>query len=318
MKLSIITDLYGLEHVREILDSNFEVSYLSNCSEQEFINQCSDTEIIFTNPNNSQFPLSGQVLSKLTKLKIITTASTGTVHIDLEYCNAHNIKVISIKDEISTLREITSTAEHAVLLTLTLLRKTNMSIPSVWEGLWDYRKYTGRQVNKLAIGTVGLGRLGSIYAKIMSSFGAEVFYFDPYVSNHDYIKLDNLAELARTVDVLAINCHVTEETTGCINEDILSSGNFSYLINTARGEIVNENAVLKRLECDKQFYYGTDVISNEQNETLRMDKIRKFKKFVERVVITPHQGGMTFDARNIAYKCAVDLLLEFTKNQELN
>lgn len=315
MKLSIITDLYGLENVLKILKSNFNVSYLSNCNEEDFLHRCSDTEIIFTNPNNSQFPLSGKILSQLKQLKIITTASTGTVHIDREYCKANNIKVISIKDEIGTLKEITSTAEHAVLLTLTLLRKTNLSIPSVWAGEWDYRMYTGRQVNKLTIGTVGLGRLGSIYSKIMKSFGAEIFYFDPYVTDSSFQKTDSLAELAGKVDVLAINCHVNEDTIGCINEGILSNGNFSYLINTARGEIVVEDDVLEKLRRDKNFCYGTDVISDEQNQNCRLNKIKQFREFDDRVVITPHQGGMTFDARNIAYQCAVDLLLKHTKEQ---
>lgn len=309
MRLAVITDLYGLKNVDEMLRANFQVTYLSNCSSEEFLDKCLDTEIIFTNPNNSQFSLSTEILSKLNNLKIITTASTGTVHIDTEFCSRNNIEIISIKDEINTLQKITSTAEHAVLLTLTLLRKTHLSVPSVWSGSWDYREFTGRQVNQLSVGTVGLGRLGAIYAQIMCSMGADVYFFDPYVSSSAFKKSDTLREMASKVDVIAINCHVTSETIGLIDRDVIFNGKFNYLINTARGEIVDEQEILNRLKADRNFYYATDVISNEQDKKVRTAMIDKFKNFRENVVITPHQGGMTFDARSLAYSRASELLL---------
>ena len=92
-------------------------------------------------------------------LQAIVTASTGTVHIDTDFCMEKGIEVISIKDELATLERISSTAEHAVLLTLMAIRKTFLSIGSVWRNEWDYSPFIGRQINCLKVGTVGYGRL---------------------------------------------------------------------------------------------------------------------------------------------------------------
>ena len=192
MKLSIITDLTDLNNVYSDLSEAFEVTYLPNCSKEEFLRKCSDCEVIFTNPNNAKFPLNGEVLGRLASLKIITTASTGTVHIDKEFCLHNDIKVLAITDERDTLQKISSTAEHAVLLTLTLLRKTHLSTNSVWAGEWDYSEFIGRQVNQLKIGTLGLGRLGTMYLQTMKAMGAEVHYYDPYKKNKSFISSSSL------------------------------------------------------------------------------------------------------------------------------
>lgn len=311
MKLAIITDLNDLPNVQQILQKKFEVKYLPDCDEQVFLRECIETEVIFTNPNNSRFPLTESILSQLKKLKVITTASTGTVHIDREFCANNNIRIISITEEFETLEKISSTAEHALLLTLTLLRRTHMSIPSVWQGYWDYKNFIGRQVNQLSVGTVGLGRLGKMYAKMLKAMGADVYYFDPHKYDPNFKRVGSLLELSSIVDVMAINCHATPETTNIINQKILAPKNLKYLINTARGEIVDQNAILSKLSENSDFYYAADVIDDEQVANARYQFIRKLRKFKQNVVITPHQGGMTYDARELAYSRACSMLIEY-------
>ena len=314
MRLSIITDLHDLAEIQKILEKKFQTKYLPNCGAKEFLSSCADTEIIFTNPNNARFPLDRSILSKLKNLKVIATASTGTVHIDKIYCTKNGIKIISITKEYEILEQISSTAEHAVLLTLTLLRMTHISVQSVWDGHWDYKNFIGRQVNQLSVGIVGLGRLGKMYAKMMQTMGAKVQYFDPLKSNSEFKRTESLLELSKVVDILAVHCHVTPETINCVNDKILNSKKLKYLINTARGEIVDEDAVLRKLTNTNDFYYATDVIKDEQLEYQRNQFINKLREFKTKVVITPHQGGMTFDARKIAYTRTCSMLVDYFKD----
>ena len=134
------------------------------------------------------------ILSRLKNLKLFDSLNY-TIHIDKEFCENNNIRNFHY-EEFETLEKISSTAEHALLLTLTLLRKTHMSIPSVWQGHWDYKSFIGRQINQLSVGTVGLGRLGKMYAKMLKALGADVYYFDPHKYNPNFKRVGSLLEYA--------------------------------------------------------------------------------------------------------------------------
>lgn len=313
--LALITEMGDMNNLVSKLKENFNIYYAPNCTEQELINDICDSSIIFTNPNNQKFPLNSKVLSKLRNLETIVTASTGTVHIDMKYCKQIGIKVISIKDELETLQKITSTAEHAVLLTLTAVRKTHLSMDSVKSGIWDYQPYIGRQINCLKVGSVGFGRLGKIYLDAMHGMGASCYYSDPYVTkvNNNYGKI-GLQELFRTCDVVALNCHVSEQTKKLINSEILHDTSVDVLVNTSRGEIVNIEHLFAHMEKFNDFIYATDVISNEQDRKARRDFLKYFEKHKEQLIVTPHQGGMTYDARRLAYSRAMELLIEHEFN----
>ena len=307
--LALITDVDDMPFIRNSLNEHFKVKYAPNCNIDQFYQEMYDANIIYTNPNNSRFALNRDCLAKLKNLETVVTASTGTVHIDLDYCREADIKVICIKDELSTLRRISSTAEHAVLLTLTLLRRTHLSMPDVWDGNWDYTDYIGRQVNCTKIGSVGYGRLGTIYLDIMHAMGAECSFHDPYVDEYpDHICKKSLRALFKECDVVAIHCHVTAETRNLIDLDILENARTSVIINTARGEIVNFEDLITWLKNDKNRYYGTDVLPEEQDSENRNKLLTALKAVKKQVAITPHQGGMTFDARKIAYERALQLL----------
>lgn len=308
-EVALITDVEDMPFIQNLLNEHFKVKYAPGCNVGQFHREMSNANIIFTNPNNLRFALNQECLAKLKNLETVVTASTGTVHIDLDYCREAGIKVICIKDELTTLRRISSTAEHAVLLTLTMLRRTYLSMPDVWDGNWDYTDYIGRQVNCMKIGSVGYGRLGTIYLDIMHAMGAECFFHDPYVDEHPkHIGKKILKDLFYECDVVAIHCHVTSETRNLIDLDILENANTSVIINTARGEIVNIDDLIIWLQNDKKRCYGTDVLPEEQDSENRNKLLSALKAVKKQVAITPHQGGMTFDARKIAYERALQLL----------
>lgn len=299
--------------VKELLCKNFQV--IKSYDEDGVYNDKFDdfeTEIIFTNPNNCPVYYDQRFLSQFKNLKYLVTASTGTVHININDARDLKIKIISITEELDTLRKITSTAEHALCLTLAAVRKLPLSIKSVDNGFWNYTPFIGRQINMLNIGVIGFGRLGKIYSNMMRNLGSNVSIYDPYKS--DEIQSENFQEkdldmIMSSSDIVSIHCHVTNETTKMINLEALSNIKENLIIiNTARGEIVDEHSICEKLNSI-DFYYYTDVIAEEY---LGLEKNALFnsKFFGKNIFITPHQGGMTFDARLMAYRRAAEMLVE--------
>ena len=312
-KLSLHVDIDDLINVKELLCKNFNVIEAFD-GDGIYSNKLDDleSEIIFTNPNNCPVYYDRGFLSQYKDLKYLVTASTGTVHININDAKELNIKVISITKEIDTLRKITSTAEHALCLTLAAVRKLPLAINSVNNGFWNYAPFIGRQINMLNVGVIGFGRLGKIYANMLRDLGSKVSIYDPYKS--DEIKSENFQEkdldtILTSSDVVSIHCHVTNETTKMIDHKALANIKEDLIIiNTARGEIVDEYEICKKLDSTN-FYYYTDVISKEY---LGLDKNILFnsKFFGKNIFITPHQGGMTYDARLMAYSKAAAMLVE--------
>ena len=115
-----------------------------------------------------------KILDKAKKLKVIAT-STGTNHIDLNYAKKKKIKIISLKEERKLINKISSTAEHALALTLASIRNIAISNKSVLLGEWDYTKFIGHQMNFLTVGIIGFGRLGKKYANYCKSSSKSIF-----------------------------------------------------------------------------------------------------------------------------------------------
>jgi len=317
-KMLCITPVAHIGDLKERMNELFDFTYLPDPIEDE-VKAHKDVEIIFTNPNKSKVYLGKEVIECLPKLKVIATASTGTIHIDKNYCKTRNIKVISITKEISVLERITSTAEHAFLLTLAACRNMVQSCNSVALGDWNYESFVGRQINQLKIGVLGFGRLGKMYAKYAHCFGAEVFVSDPFktkeIQNTTY-KIADEFEIFKNCDVVALHIHATEENIKFVNKRLLSIAKPTLiLINTSRGEIVSEDDLLSFLEKNKEAKYFTDVI-NEEYRGIRNNRLFNSFLFQKQIVITPHIGGMSIDAQLIAYNHCFDMLNKFLKELE--
>ena len=261
-----------------------------------------EVEVIFTNPNQQTFKLDKEVLES-TSVKIICTASTGLNHIDVEYCEENNIKVLSITKDSNTIEQISSTAEHAFALMMSLLRNIPSAFDSVKKGEWSWQPFVGRQMNFMTVGVVGYGRLGRMMARYCSSFGSKVLVCDPY----SYIsKKVELKELFDKSDIVSLHVHVTDETRHMINKELLDNLESPvYLINTSRGEIVDEEAIIEALETGKLLGYATDVLEDEFGN---IENSELTKRQDLNIIVTPHIAGMTKEARNIAYSAAVEKL----------
>ena len=314
-KLLIITSLDDLDDVYTKLKKNFLITYEKNITSKRINKIIHNYDVVFTNPNNSKIYFGTSLLDKATKLKIICTASTGTTHINLEELKLKKIKLISLKNRRKAINQITSTSEHALALTLNSLRNLNESNRSVLNNQWNYEKFIGRQINKLNFGVLGYGRLGKNYSRYIDALGGNVHVYDPYKNkvNKNYKKHLNIKIFLKQIDVLSIHIHYNEKNDKFINKNLLSYMKKNILIvNTSRGEVVNEHDLLLFLKKNIYSKYATDVLSTEIN--FKNNILFKYSlKNNNKLFITPHVGGMTYDARNIAYNKASDDLIRLLK-----
>ena len=311
-KILIITPIKHIKKIHTKLSNLGKLKLCENINQKQFKKIIVDYDIIFTNPNKSKIYLGEKNLKYAKNLKIICTASTGTNHIDLVYAKSKKIKIISLKKETNVIKKISSTAELATALTLSAVRNIPEAFNSVLLKEWDYEKFIGKQFNELCIGIIGYGRLGKIYSKLVNAFGANVIAYDPYIEikNKKIIQINSLDKFVKKCDVISLHVHVNDDTINMVNNHFLSKCKSNVIIiNTSRGEIVNEIDILKFLNKNPLAKYYCDVLSDEIKNKF---KSPIFKKAIsiknKQVFITPHIGGMTTKAQEIAYGHVIELL----------
>jgi len=302
-----ITPVKHLEGVFERLSELGDIEYKPNFTKKDlkfYLNQ-NNVDWIFTNPNKQNFILDEDVLGG-SNIKGINTASTGLNHIDLNYCEQNNIEVVSHKNDLELINDLPSTSELAFGLMMSLLRFIPTSFHSVKDGNWDYEPYVGHQIKGKTIGVIGYGRLGKIMCRLFDGWGVDTFVYDPYVHVEKDLGVD-LNTLLDESDVIFLHTHVTDETRGMVDEEFLSyMKEGSYLINTARGELVDEKAIIESIECGHLKGYGTDVIKDEFGDIQNSKLVEFSMNPNNNVVITPHIGGMTIEGQTKAYYWAVN------------
>lgn len=242
-------------------------------------------------------------LNEFSNLKIIASPTTGNVHIDLKYLKKNNIKFINLSSKSKIIKEISATAEHTWALIFDLIRKYDYNHVNFLNNNFNYKKkYTvDFSLRNLSIGIVGLGRIGKKVSKIAKKFNMNVLFYDPYVSDNYLIKCKSLKELASKVNILSLHTHYDYKSFKMINENILSKlKKPSYLVNTARGELVDESAILKLLKNKMLTGCALDTVCNEFKPNFkknpRKNKLIEYSQNNSNLLITPKIGGAVVEA----------------------
>lgn len=306
--IAVITPIKHLPGVIELLKTKGDIFLLENGTKEEVRSLLleTNTDTILCNPNKQGFIIDEELL-KETNVSLINTCSTGLNHIDIEYCRFKGIKILSLTTDYELIRQLPSTAELAFGLLLDLFRKVSKSNAHVKETLqWDYIPFIGNQIKDSRVGIVGYGRLGQLMTQYCTAFGAEVLVYDPYVEAPGVENVPSLLSLFNSCDAVSLHVHVSDETRGMVNSSVLN-GKTKYIINTSRGEVVNEEDIVQALKDKRLLGYGTDVITDEfgkiKNSPLLVKQNLKLN-----TIITPHVGGMTIEGQTKAYEWAINKL----------
>jgi len=260
-------------------------------------------DTIVCNPNQQTYKIDKELLNN-TNVSTINSCSTGLNHIDLDYCKENNIKIQCHKNDYELINQLPSTSELAFGLMVSLLRNIPECNNHVSRYNWDYTQFMGRQIKDLKIGIIGYGRLGKMMDGYCKAFGAQTFIYDPYINTPQ----TSLKQMFQICDVISLHVHVTDETKYMINKDLLGlTQKDLYIINTSRGEIVNELDIVDALNTKKLTGYGTDVIENEFDDITKSPIIKAMDEG-KNIIATPHIGGMTIEGQTKAYKWSIDKL----------
>jgi phosphoglycerate dehydrogenase-like enzyme len=263
------------------------------------------------------FVLGTEKLSRCTRLRAVGSPTTGTPHIDVDAARAKGVAVCSLRNEQAFLRDITPTAELAWGMLLALVRRIPWAHRDVLSGRWrprDFGLKTPRMLSAMSLGVVGLGRLGSLVARYGRAFGMTVRYYDPFQSVAEYMKCETLLDLARQSDVMSIHVHALPDTADLIDRSCIAAmPRGAFLVNTARGTVLDEAALLDALESGHLAGAALDTLKGEHlpgfADALATHPLVAFARAHDTLILTPHYGGSTRDAWCRTELRIVDLIL---------
>jgi D-3-phosphoglycerate dehydrogenase len=243
----------------------------------------------------SQTKVTADVLERAPNLKVIGRAGIGLDNVDLEAATRRGVMVVNAPQS-----NTVSAAEHTWALLLAQARCVPQAQAAMKAGRWDRSRFQGVELHGKTLGVVGLGRVGSMVAKGASAFAMRVVAFDPYVSRDRARQLGvdlvpNLEALLVQADFLTIHLPRTPETEGMIGRrelDLTKEG--VRIVNTSRGGIVDERALVESLRSGRVAGAALDVFSLEPPP-----KAHPLLAF-DQVVVTPHLGASTVEAQDRA------------------
>lgn len=239
------------------------------------------------------------VFEKANKLKFILTPTTGLNHIDMDAAEKREIKVISLKGESEFLVGIPSTAEHTWALMLSLLRKIPAAHKHVMNREWNRDQFKSHNLYHYKLGILGFGRVGKQIAEYAKVFKMPFVFYDinPNLKNNSHA-VEDLERFLAEIDVLSIHIPLNKENTQFLNETNLKYlKSTAYIINTSRGEIIDESILADMLLQKKISGLATDVLASElSSESRRNNSLIEVAQHLDNVVITPHIAGATYES----------------------
>lgn len=288
-------DLSGAPEAVEALESVGELVTVAP-TRSEVLSAVSDADAYLA---TASVQIDEAFLDNAPKLRVIGSPSTGTDHMDLAAIDRRGVTRFDIAREFDLINSFSATSELAFGLLLAVNRGLKPAFADAERGVWARERYTGFQLLGKTLGVLGLGRLGAISARIGNGFGMRVIAHDIREVTAPQVELVNFGTLLRESDVLTIHIHLTTETGGLIGAeefDRMKSG--ASLINTSRGRIVDEAALLKALRDGQIAGAGLDVIDGEwMSEAERRDHpLIAYARDHDNLVISPHIGGATVES----------------------
>ncbi|KAK8929394.1 Formate dehydrogenase [Metarhizium anisopliae BRIP 53293] len=266
----------------------------------KFDQELVDAEVIITTPFHPGY-LDKKRLPKAKKLKLAITAGIGSDHVDLDLANKTNggITVAEV-----TGSNVVSVAEHVVMTILILIRNFVPAHEQVERGDWDVAAVAKQEydLENKVVGTVGVGRIGERVLRRLKPFGCKLLYHDYQPLSKEKTEelgcdLVSLKDLLQQCDVVTINCPLHDETRGLFDSELIGTMKpGSYLINTARGQIIKEDDVAAALKSGHLAGYGGDVWYPQPalpNHPLRTAK----NPFGGGNAMVPHMSGTSLDAQ---------------------
>lgn len=263
MKKAVIVDYYyeSIQQERQFIEAEGALLEDYHCkTEDEVIAVAADADVVIV-----QFaPMTRRVIEHLRKCKMIVRYAIGVDNIDLAAATERGIYVVNVPDY-----SIDEVSNHAIALLMSLARKITEMNAAVHQGVWNHIAFKPLyRLEGSTLGLIGLGRIPSLVAKKMGNFGLRILAYDPFVSK-EYadslgVELVSLEALAAESDHISIHCPLNDSTRHLVDEKFLHAMKpTAILVNTARGAVVSEEALVKALQEGTISGAAVDVTETE-------------------------------------------------------
>lgn len=274
----------------EALGPDFEVRTVDGTDRPALLESVASANAILV---RSATKVDAEVISAAPNLQVVARAGVGLDNVDIKSATTAGVMVVNAPTS-----NIISAAELTVGHILSLARHIPAAHNALAQGLWKRSAYTGTELYEKNIGIIGLGRIGALITERLKAFGTTVLAYDPYVTSARAqqlgVQLVTLDELLEQSDFITIHMPKTPETTGMISTAQLAKmKKTAYIVNVARGGLIDEDALYMALTTGEIAGAGLDVFVNEPpKDSPLLD--------LPNVVVTPHLGASTDEAQEKA------------------
>ncbi len=274
----------------EALGPDFEIRHCDGAHRSQLLAALPGADAVLIRSATQMDP---EAIAAGKQLKVIARAGVGLDNVDVKAATQAGVMVVNAPTS-----NIVSAAELAVALLLSAARNIVPANLALKNGEWKRSKYNGVELSEKTVGIVGLGRIGVLVAQRLSAFGVKLIAYDPYVqparAAQIGVRLVPLDELMRESDFITVHLPKTPETAGLIGEEQLKLAKPTmYLVNAARGGIVDEDALYRAISEGRVAGAGLDVYAKEPCTDSPLFGL-------ETVVATPHLGASTDEAQEKA------------------
>lgn len=274
----------------DALGPDFEIRSVDGTDRPALLDAVADADAILV---RSATKVDAEVIGAAKSLKVIARAGVGLDNVDIKTATNAGVMVVNAPTS-----NIISAAELTVGHILSLARHIPAAHSALAQGQWKRSKYTGVELYEKTVGIIGLGRIGALITARLQAFGTNVIAYDPYVTSARAqqlgVQLVTLDELLAQSDFITIHMPKTPETTGMISDDQLAQMKpTAFIVNVARGGLIDEDALHRALSTGTIAGAGLDVFVSEPPQDSPLLAL-------ENVVVTPHLGASTDEAQEKA------------------
>lgn len=289
------------------LSEHAEVDVRTGLSPEELAEIIGDYDALVI---RSATKVTAEIIERGEKLQVVGRAGIGLDNVDVEAATRHGVMVVNAPQS-----NILSAAEHTMALLLAQARNVPQAHSALSSGVWNRDKWQGVELHGKVLGIVGLGRVGTLVAQRASAFGMRLIAFDPYLAPGRAAQMgvemvETVAEVCSRSDFMTIHLPKSPETVGIVGEKELAAAKPGLrIVNTARGGLVDEDALVSALRDGRVAGAAVDVFATEP--------VTEHPLFdLENAVVTPHLGASTAEAQDkagiaIAEQVALALRGEF-------
>jgi D-3-phosphoglycerate dehydrogenase len=272
------------------LTDEFEVDYDPNITKEDLLARVDGYDALVV---RSRTKVDAEVMARATRLKIVGRPGTGLDNIDLRAANARGVEVVNSPEAL-----VEAVAEHVIGLMLALARNIPAADSSMKAGLWEKQRFVGTELKGKTLGIAGLGRIGRRVAEIARVMGMSLLGYDVIEVPQETLaslgcRMVDLDTLFASSDFITLHVPLTTETRHMVDPRRISlMKSSSVVINTSRGEVIDEAALAKALRAGEIGGAALDVFENEPPGAEIVT--------APNLVTTPHIGGQTRDAQHAA------------------